>query len=178
MKWFCSIPGIAVYIYVINVLAQYGWNIYYQIPSTFIDASIASNTTFMYMFIKGVLSDVKIHPFIYLIYFVVIVGATLIAVYLKGSKYFVITIVAILIGWRFYDFGLTLAKVNDTFFVTESGCLSEATSTRYISPTIYQDEAVFIPIDQNNKMKGGFLVKNLTQMSCLTKIAQIGQVTP
>jgi len=165
-EFFWSIPGIAIYIYVINILAQYGWNMYYQIPASFIDASITSNTTFMHVII-GALIMVALAHWILSIIIIAVVSLSFYVANRIGSKKGLLAlfaILAIVIGWKFYDFGSYLAKQNTLFFVSEPGCLPEASSTKYVAPTMYGQDAIFIPIDTANKMKGGFLVKDLSNI--------------
>ncbi len=177
-KFFWSIPGIAIYVYVINILAQYGWNMYYKLPASFIDASIASNTTFLHLIISSIFELIKINLVGDLIFIIIVLLIIYASDKFNGKKslIFLVTLMAFFIGWEFYDFGFNLAKVNGTFFVAESGCLPEASSTRYVAPIIYNNNAVFIPINNDNKMEGGFLVKDLSQMSCVIKMTEIGQL--
>lgn len=175
MVW---ITLIGIYIYVITILTQYGWNTYYNIPSNFIDASITANTTYLYVLITAIINEFGAHPYLYSGILFVIVLIIIITNYYKKFGYFLITVLALALAYGFFNFGLNLGKINEHFSVIDQPCLPQATSTRYISPTTYQDKIILIPIDQDNKMKGGFLVKDLSQISCLTKDAYIGQVKP
>ncbi len=178
-KLLWSIPAIAVYFYTATVLTNYGFISYFNIPSSFIDASLRDNIVFFYQLVTvygSILSEMRWY-----------VGAALglAAGFImllcwygnvwKGIFTTIGTVLLLLYLTTFFKLGGIIAAAQTSFLVPSSDC---SVGSSYIIPVINGNQAVLVPIDQNHKMTGGFLVKNTADLSCIIEQKDIGKITP
>ena len=179
-KLLWSIPAIAVYFYTATVLTEYGFAGYFNVPSNFIEASLKDNIIYFYqLFIltKGVAGMVKWWSWaIIIVIALIIIVLCYLSSFARGWFTVMGTVVLFLVLMGFYNFGHFLAANTDTFLIPSASCPSIGQSTTYIIPVIDNGQAVLVPIDQNNNIIGGFLVKNLTDLSCGIEYKNVGLI--
>jgi hypothetical protein len=178
---FWGIPAIALYFYSATVLTEYGYTSYFNIPSSFISASLSDNIIYFFqLFTVGKYEMGLMRWWAWII----VLFALVFILFLYYSHDFwrvlisvVGTVVFLLVLGGFYDFGKVVAASDATFWVTSASCPPIGSDARYVVPTSFGGQAVFIPIDQGNKMTGGFFVKNLADLPCKLEQRNIGKVT-
>jgi len=175
-----SIPALAVYFYGATILTEYGFASYFHIPYSFISASLSDNIIYFFQLltvVEAILGYMRWQ--MWLLVFVIV----LTIVYLCYRHRFwrvlfgvvgMIILLVILLGS--FNFGKTIAASTADFWVLPPGCLAAGLDGRYVIPAFYGENAVLIHIDQNNKMTGGFLVKNITSLACEVEREAIGTV--
>jgi hypothetical protein len=175
---FWTLPVVTAYIYALTILSQYGYNSYFNISPSFIEASIRANVIFLYD--RGVLfwSVIKIMPWwVMLLNIVTIAVIVIVIAWLRRRKTTAI-IVSIIAGILLLNgamrFGYFLAAHQTDFLVASSDCAPVGPAHAYIAPITYDGKAVFVPIDENKKVLGGFIVKDMAQMSCVLQYKTIG----
>jgi hypothetical protein len=173
-KAFWSIPALAIYLYVITILTQYGFYSYFGIPSGYIDASITSNTTFFYTLVQGAIASVFAIKWGWLIIIPVIIFILKVfkAKHIKSA----ITLLVIASAYGFVGFGNLLATHQTAFLVLEPNCASVDFGQKYIIPQLSNGEAVLVPVSEDNKIDGSFLVKNAPDLNCKIKWTEIGLI--
>lgn len=175
-----SIPVVSVYLYGITILTQYGYNSYFSIPSSLVESSITQN--FVYFFQIFQLASAVAGVMKWWMWAVFVAGALMILFFYFFHQWwqkiisfgFLILLVYFLQGA--HDFGQLLAKSSGDFYVPSQPCIG-IPEGRYIIPNFYQGEAILVPIDESNKMIGGFLVKDLSELNCSVKSEHTGSVT-
>ena len=176
-----SIPVISAYLYGITILTQYGFNSYFNIPSSFIDASIKEN--FIYFFQLFRLASAVAGFMKWWMWAVVILAALIIIFFFNFHSFWkkVISFCGILfLGYLLYgsyNFGILLAKNTTAFYVPSQNCVSLEKDTQYIIPNFYQGKVILVPINSDRKMTGSVLVKDLSEAGCATEIKYIGKIT-
>ena len=176
-----SIPALAVYFYTATVLTEYGYASYFKIPANFISASLSDNIIYFFqLFTAGKYGIGLIRWYTWLILGLIIVFiAFLYYSHHLWKKFFTLAgvIIFFLLLGGFFHFGEKLAANNAEFWVPASDCPPIGSDARYIIPSLNENVAVFVPIDQNNKMTGGFLVKNIADLPCKLEYKNIGKIT-
>jgi hypothetical protein len=183
MQKFWSFPAIALYFYIATILTNYGFISYYNIPSSFLQASLSANIIFFYEFLTSFLSLLgSFHWYVYVAagFFLPIIVALyyLIFQYKRGWKKVFIAILTII--WlsylgTFYTLGRLIAA-SQTNYIVPSNC-SIGPAYAYVIPMIDGGQTILVPIDQNDKMTGGFLVKNTTELPCTFEYQEMKRVT-
>ena len=175
-----SIPAIAIYFYTATVLTEYGFASYFGVSSNFIEASLKDNIIYFYqLFIltEGVAGMVKWWAWAIIgVAALIIVASCYLSSFARGWFTFCGTALLFFCLMGFYTFGHFLAANTDIFLVPLTNCPSASQDTIYIIPVIDNGQAVLVPINQNNNMIGGFLVKNLTDLSCGIEYKNIGLI--
>lgn len=174
------IPAIAVYFYIATVLVEYGYAVYFNIPPNFLDSSLSDNIIFFFQLVT--LSQYAAGQLGLLAWIVVIVVFGGVWFIYHSNKFwrFIIgsvgTVLFFLILLGSYSFGKLIASTSTSFWIPSSDCQSIGKDNKYIVPQFFQSQAIFIPIDQNNKMVGGFIVKTLADLNCKLEFKNIGRV--
>jgi hypothetical protein len=182
MQKFWSIPAIGLYFYVATVLTNWGFLSYFNIPSTFVQASLSSNIIFFYQFITAALSLLgSLHWYVYVaagFFFIVVVALYyLIFQYnkpLKNTFVAVGTIVLFLYLGTFFSLGNLIASTQTSYIVPVDCSVGPAYA--YVIPLTDENQTILVPIDQNNKMTDGFLVRNTADLSCTFESKPVGKV--
>jgi hypothetical protein len=182
MQKFWSIPAIGLYFYIATVLTNWGFLSYFNIPPTFVQASLSSNIIFFYQFITTTLSLLgSFHWYVYAaaaFFFVVIVALYyLIFQYSKPLKNTFVAIgIIILLSYLGTFFGLgSLIASTQTSYIVPVNC-SVGPAYAYVVPLTDENQTILVPIDQSNKMTGGFLVRNTADLSCTFENKPIGKI--
>ena len=175
-----SIPVISVYLYGITILTQYGYNSYFNIPSSLVESSITQN--FVYFFQLFELGSAVAGVMKWWFWVVFAVGILTILFFYFSHRWwqkiitfgFVIVLIYFLHGS--YGFGQLLAKSTEDFYIPSQPCdgLKEG---RYVILNFYQGQAILVPVDAENKMTGDYLVKNLAELNCTMKMDHVGKIT-
>jgi hypothetical protein len=168
MKKLWSIPAIGLYFYIATVLTNWGFLSYFNIPSTFVQASLSSNIIFFYQFIKATLSLLgSFHWYVYVaVVFFFIIAAALYYLIFDYNKRLKNALVAALTILLFFYLG--------TFF--KLGNLIASTQTNYIVPincSVGSAYAYVIPLTDENQT----ILKNTADLSCTFENKSIGEVT-
>jgi|GEM_PF-1190819 hypothetical protein len=182
MQKFWSIPAVGLYFYVATVLTDWGFLSYFNIPSSFVQASLSGNIIFFYQFIHSTLELLgSFHWYVYVaagFFFVVLVALYyLIFQYnrrLKNTLVAIGTLILFLYLGTFFRLGNLIASTQ-TSFVVPVDC-SVGSAYAYVVPMTDENETVLVPIDQNNKMTGGYLVKTTSDSSCTFEWKNVGKV--
>lgn len=171
----------SVYFYAVTILVQYGYNSYFNIPSSFIGVSLGDNVIFFYHVFQ--IATVIAGLMKWWMWFVVICATAIItAIYLVNSWYnIILDFAAVLILsallWGSVGFGSLLAANTTNFGVLSSNCSAIGSDNFYIIPVISETKAVLIPVDaETKKMKGGFMVKELSGLPCKIESREIGKI--
>lgn len=158
---------------------QYGFNSYYGIPPNFIDFSIKENIIFFFQLSQLFLGISTANAWIWtiLIIFILIIALIIKLFFNKFKKLFSIILLLILGStlFGFYYFGDFIAKNNDLFYVLLPNC-SAIGPEKYIAPIIYNDKAIFITVDDQNNLKSGFIVKEISDLSCAIEQRKVGKI--
>jgi hypothetical protein len=176
MNKFWNIPIITVYLYAVAILTQHGFNSYFNIPSNFIEFSIKENIVYFFQLFQLALAIVGVMKF--WMWIVVLVGAIVIAILCFFDYVYEIIFTSILIGGALvgsYYFGNFLAINTSTFYVPLSDCQLIGQG-KYIIPVFYDSKAILVSIDENNKLGNGFMVKEMSDLSCKIELKNIGKI--
>lgn len=177
-----SIPVISLYLYVTTILTQYGFNSYFDIPYSFIEVSIRENIIYFFQLFQ--LASNVIGLMGWWMWF--LVPLTLLFMFLSYNTLtqkivsLVIIIFFIVFLWNSYNFGNTIASSMTDFYSIPENCLEDIGNSEdslYIIPVFQNDKAVIIPLNKNdNKIQGGFIVKDLSDINCKIEKKEIGNV--
>jgi hypothetical protein len=182
MQKFWSIPALGLYFYIATVLTNWGFLSYFNIPSTFVQASLSSNIIFFYQFIMATLSILgSFNWYVYIAvgFFLIVAVALyyLIFEYNKPLKNVFVAIATILLLsylGTFFKLGGLIASTQTSFIVPADCSVGQAYG--YVIPLTDENQTILVPIDQNNKMTGGFLIKNTAALSCTFEYKEVGKV--
>lgn len=170
---------IGVYAYVLAVLHMSGYESYFNIPPTYIEASLRANIINLSSLMSGLWSIAMRH--------VIIISLLLIAsLFYKEIKIKIgsriqhkfkllkrldfrfikyttaLLFVLILIPFQVYESGVIRAQNQSWFDAPEEECERENS----IIPVTYGGQAVFVGINEEKKLTGEFWVENITDMNC------------
>lgn len=184
MKKLWSIPIALAYLYGITILTQYGYYAYFNIPTNFIDASIPNNTIYAYALAGAIWGLITSIPW----WAKVLIGAAIVLigflsfVFFNNYKTVFIwsgTIIAILFLCLTFNLGTIIAETKTSYLTLSPGCPAIGQDAEYIAPDIYEGQAIFVPIDPQNKNKlgDGFILKDISSLSCKLEYSPVGQVT-
>ena len=181
MKGFWTIPVLAAYIYAITILGFAGFYLYFGIPIDYLEASLVANTVYVHMLLHAFWSAFAlITPIGWLV-----IGATSLFILVGSYFYFfkankavswLFITAALLFAWQSVEFGENIARSVTGFYVPAEGCISGVKDERYIIPAFYQGKAILVPIDLDNKMTGGFLIRDPAELDCKLKFEEIGRI--
>lgn len=181
MSKLLNLTIITAYIYSITILTYYGYVSFFNIPSSFVSASIQGNVIYLF-FLFGILKAVTGLMAWWMWVIFGFLMAIIAFIYYCNTWYSLI--IKLLIAVPFilflissYNFGGFLAANSKNFYILSSDCQSVGSDNSYIIPAMSETEAVLIPIDENKKMKGGFLIKNMAELSCKMEMREIGKIT-
>jgi len=175
-----SIPAIAVYFYSATVLTEYGYLSHFNIPASFISPSLSDNIVYFFQLFNVFKYEIGLMS--WWVWFVIgLIILFVVALWFSHSFWRVIigiggTLVFLLVLSGFFSFGNKLAANNISYLVPSSECAPIGQYSRYVIVDFYNDEAVVVPIDQNNKMLGGFLLKKADSFSCRLETKEIGKI--
>ena len=179
MKKLWSIPIITVYLYAVTILTQWGYYSFFSIPSDFVEASIKDNIVYFFTLFKvaeEVAGVLKWYVWAMLIFTILIVGFVYTFNYTYKRLITALgTLILIFFLINSYNFGNALAKNSILFLVPDVGC-SGISNGPYIIPGISNNQVILVPIDKNNKMLGGFIVKNIPDLGCKLEYKSIGLI--
>lgn len=175
-----SIPALAVYCYIATVLTEYGYASYFNIPANFVSASLSDNIIYFFQLFtagKYEIGLMRWWAWLSLIGIIIFIAA----LYYSHSFWrkifgFAGTVIFLLLLTGFYNFGNRIAANTTAFWVPSVSCAPIGSDSRYIIPALNESQAVFVPIDQDNKMTGGFLVKNTADLNCKLEYKTVGKV--
>ena len=181
MRKLLSIPILTAYVYTLTVVTFYGFNSYFNIPANYIEFSIKNPILFFFDFSKLIL--VVLSQISGLAWLGIIIGILVILALFMFSKIarWIIILGAILLvaylPFGFYNFGTFLATMSTNFYTASSNCIPGATGDRYIAPTLFDTKAIFVPIDENNHLKNGLLVREVSTLTCQLEKNEIGRIS-
>lgn len=183
IKFVWSAVGIGLWLYVTNIITQYGFLSYFKVPPNFIDISLTSNVVFYYQIIElmqAIFGAITLPLWIiigvcvlFLIYFwasnrfwaktIEIVGTVILGILILGS----------------FHFGHFLAVNGSTFDVPDTtGCISVGADTSFVVIAYKSTQAILVPIDETTrKMTGGYIVREVSQIPCKLVKAEVGKIT-
>lgn len=173
-KAFWSISGLAVYLYVITILTQYGFSSYFGIPSNFIEASITANTIYFYTLLQAIVALAFAIKWWWLLIIPVVIILSI--VFQKHHIKSGVTLLLLVSVYGFVSFGHLWAANQTAFLTLPNGCADGNASQKYIIPEVYNGQAILVPIDADNKLVGGFLVKDVASLNCYLKHTEIGLI--
>lgn len=177
-----SIPAIALYFYISTILYEYGEISHFNIPSSFISASLSDNIVYFFQLLTA---SKYAAGQIGLLMWIGVIAVVLFILYLYKSNYFWETILGGLgvvvffsiLFWGSYGLGKFVASQATMFWTPSVDCTSLGEG-RYIIPVTSNEQSVLIPIDENNKAKGRFLIKNLADLGCSIEYKNFGKIAP
>ncbi len=172
-RLFWSIPVLAVYSYVVTILFDFGYQIYFGVPAYFIQSSVTGNTIFFYILVQSI-RQIIINLGWWWLLFLPILGA--LVFYFQKHIVTLVTVFLIIFAMLAVNFGMSIAQTADTFLMMSDTCPPLGSDPKYILVSIHENEAVFVPIDNENRMVGGFLIKDVTQLSCKLEFKTVGKI--
>jgi len=124
-----SIPAIALYFYVATILYEYGAVSYFNIPASFISASLSDNIIYFFQLLTA---SKYAAGQIGLLMWIVVIAAVLSILYLYHSHYFWKTILGgagtiiffLVLLWGPYGLGKFVASQTTTFWTPSADCVA------------------------------------------------------
>ena len=177
---FWSIPAITVYFYSANILAQYGYISYFGISTSFLESSLKDNIIYFFQLFKVIFSLFGLINAWYLLIIVPVI--LMISIFYnpyswRKVAYFVSPILLLLFLWFSYDFAYKLASYTESYYVIAPECINSDKEAIYIIPDIYDSKLILVPVDKaTNRMKGGFFVKNSSDINCIISYQKTGKI--
>ena len=172
-KFVWSIPGLSIYVYTITILTQVGYYSYFNLPVSFVDASIKENIVFLYTLASAFILIAK---FIGYWWFAIVpIMILIVALYEKGIV-LVATILLLTSVFWFYGFGTKIAQNNTYFYTIDKSCITSTSTDKYIIPLMKDNIFVVVPINKDNKMTGEFFVKDTSNLFCNIEYKNIGNI--
>ncbi len=181
MKFLAAIFGTGVYFYAVPILLQYGYNSYFGIPANFIEPSIRDNIIFFFSLFQLAQNVAGVLPlWIWIVLGVLALIIWFLVAFRVISGVIISLMLIALTGlslFGFHNFGEALAKSAVEFPVLPTGCLPAEKNITYIIPAYYQTTALIVPIyTDTNKLTGGFLPRESSELNCEIQKKQIGQI--
>jgi len=175
---FWSIPVFTVYFYAANILMQYGYISYFGISSSFIESSIKDNILYFFDLFQIVvifIGQLKWWVALILILPVVII-VDLCKRNSRWRKFFNILLIILFISSLYFSYKLggKIAEVNTNYMTVDANCVNYNKEYRYIIPDIYQGNIILVPINHENKIIGGYIVKDSSSLNCLISNVNVG----
>ncbi len=161
-----------VCVYSAAILAQYNYVSYFNIPSSFIEFSIRENVIYFLQLFYFAYAFISLAE-MWLLFFLVIVF--ILSFYMLRKKTFLILIIFLLLFVSF-EFGGLVAEKSPFHYVLSSGCLINNKNEIYIIPAFYDGKMILVPVDENNKMKKSFLIKDIAESGCLIERKDVGKI--
>lgn len=180
LKKFWSLPFLTLFCYAATVLIQYGYLSYFNIPSGFIESSLKDNIIYFFILFKAtftVISLLKGWLLVGITLFTLVCAIFFTPYHWRRFIYVCVPLLLLAFVWFSYDLGYKLASYSESFNVVDSQCVGLDKDTLYIIPDIYDTKLVLVPIEKaTNKMRGGFFVKNSTEVNCVIGYQYIGKI--
>lgn len=177
---FWSIPVFTVYFYAANILMQYGYISYFGIPSSFIESSVKENILYFFNLFQIII--IFIGQLKWWVALLLILPVLIIIDLCKRNSswrnFFNILLVILFISslWFSYKFGGKIAEVNTNYMTIDSSCIGSNTDYHYIIPDIYQGDMILVPVNKENTIVGGYIVKDSSSLDCLINNINIGAI--
>jgi hypothetical protein len=182
MKKLLSIPIIGLYLYGITTLTQYGYNSYFNIPSSFVETSLRANIIYFFQLFQA--AEFIAGLFRWWMWAIVILILLIFALLwfldniFSKITIFVTTLILLYFLANSFNFGRALAANSQTFLGFGTDCPTLAPNTIFIIPVIYDNQGVVVSINKDTKkMIGGFQVKELSGLSCELENISTGKIT-
>lgn len=175
---FWSIPVFTVYFYAANILMQYGYISYFGIPLSFIESSIKENILYFFNLFQIII--ISIGQLKWWVALLMMLPVLIIIDLCKRNSswrsFFNILLVILFISslWFSYKLGGKIAEVNTNYMTIDSACINFDNNYRYIIPDIYQGDMILVPVSPENKLIGGYVVKDSSSLNCLINNTNIG----
>lgn len=180
-KVFTSIAGSATYVYILTIVAFYGYNSYFNIPDSFIAFSVKTPIIFFFDIARGVLIFLKslsIWSWFGLIVFLIVL-LILSEMYklVRYLAYVGIIFLVCYLPFGFYKFGGFIGASTTSFYTVSEECIPGDSKFIYIAPTLFEGKLIFVPIDRNTrKLQNGLIVRESTNLTCQIEKKEIGKV--
>ncbi len=153
---------------------------YLGIPSEYVDASITSNIISLFslsLLGQGVLKAMGWWGLLLLIPIFVFIGFYGFSFIFQKLTAVVTPLIFISFFYSCFYFGDWLGKVQTYYYAPESNCITIGTSTGFIIPGFVDDKAILVPIDSQNKMLGGFTIRDVSDIPCTIELRSVGKIT-
>ncbi|HBM46110.1 MAG: hypothetical protein UT05_C0007G0015 [Parcubacteria group bacterium GW2011_GWF2_38_76] len=158
---------VPVYLYGVVILTQYGYNSYFNIPSSFIDYSIKENFVFFYGLFNLILIFLGTISWWTWLFVVLLVFFSYIFYFEFGKIIKFTTIFLLLYAlYSSYNFGYLLAENSSEFNTLTDSCSLLKDGNSYIIPNFYQGKAILASINSENKLIGEVSIKDLSDINC------------
>lgn len=173
---------IAVFIYALTILTEFGFLSYFGVPSHLVEASIVTNTVYLRQIGEGIVLAIKQSPFGFvgllilfgLVYWLFTFKFN--AKEMRGIRNSLLIMLALFTLYTAHSFGFKLAE-STTGFTTLYDCSEISSSTtKYIVPAIRGNSVVAVPINNENKMIGGFYLKDMSAINCKLEWKELGKI--
>lgn len=181
MKKLISIPIVTGYVYILTVVAYYGFNSYFNIPATFIEFSVKNPIIFFFdlsRLIFSIFGQTSVSGWMGIIVFLLVVVAVFL--YSKVIRVLVTVGFVVFLVWLpfgFYKFGNLLASVSTNFYTAPSSCIPGATEDLYIAPALFDAKAIFVPISASTlQIKNGLLIRDTSSLTCEMHRQETGRI--
>jgi hypothetical protein len=174
---FFSIPVLTIFIYSFTVLVQVGENSYFNIPSSFVDTSVASVVVYGDFLIRSILAVTHGGWIVWTMVFILVV----ISILLFGLRSWYKAIAfAMMITFLYFSpkIGSLIAETENHFYVPGNDCQNIPQGTN-IAVDFYNDKVVFISIDQGTssaKISNEFFVRDVSSLNCKMKWKRTGKI--
>jgi hypothetical protein len=157
----------AIYLYAFTILSQAGYDAYFGIPPHYLSYSIRENTIFLYGLVQGFWVSFLVSWYWYSIF---IIAIALLWFYKK--KYLFITSIILLVIFLYsaFDIGIHAGENRKVFLKFLPDCEYSQNVGKHIIPDLYDGKALVVPVDENNKMRGGFELKDFSDGECRVMI--------
>jgi hypothetical protein len=170
---------IPVYATIASVLTQLGFSSYFNIPSNFVENSVPQNIIYFFQLGLAVLAATKL--WMWLVLGIIVVILFFLSWLDYGYKKVILAIIWISLAIaliNFQNFGIFLAKNQNTFYVLSSDCSSVVEKNKtYVMLGSYQDKAIIVPIIKNTKkMDGTFSFMDISTSPCKISQENIGKI--
>jgi len=177
---FWSIPVFTVYFYAANILMQYGYISYFGIPASFIESSIKENILYFFDLFQTII--IFIGQLKWWVALILILPIVIIIDFCKNDsrwrKLFNTLLIILFVSslWFSYKLGGKIAEVNTSYMTVDANCVNYNEDYRYIIPDIYQGDIILVPINTDNKIIGGYMIKDSSSLNCLITNINIGAI--
>jgi hypothetical protein len=183
IKFLWSATGVGLYLYIVSILTQYGFYAYFNVPYSFIDASLISNVIYYYQIVElGQLIAGLITWWQWVLLGITVVIVTV----LWWSHYFwarliasVITTGFLLLLLKVPNFGTFLAMNSTRFEMPNSPrCLALDKDTSFAVVGYHGTQAILVPFDPTNyKLTNGYIAREVSQLPCKLVMTTVGKLT-
>lgn len=170
-----------------TALNQYGFLGYFNVPSNFVNTSLTNNIIFFFQIFqvgKVLASSLGVMTCALLFMTFATWVIAILGLYWSSKKMKigleVAAAILCLVGlWSFYNLGISSAENQETFFIAKSECIlkEKDASTDFAAVGYYGGSAILVPYEpKTQKMKGGFMIRDLATMPCKLISTKIGRI--